>query len=221
KVRNYPNVQETSKIDSSEQHTEIAQPTLDEDCFFDFDIVDHTKRNSSKDATTAMEVDGKETVIEQLVINKQKFGHNNLERMEPESVNTIEGDEEAEIHETKHISYSEAADNRWAEDIKAGLIGLMKKKRNPFDCELWGYDKMIEAFENPEVLITLIKHNTATAPINKLAKTKIEEIEPEDLLVKRKDTLKKLKEVRTMLWTARNTENSNEQTAKIKYYTER
>ncbi|RIB12322.1 hypothetical protein C2G38_2200929 [Gigaspora rosea] len=206
-VRNYPNVQET-KVDSG---TEIARPILDEDCFFNFDIVDHTKGNSSMDATTVMEVDSKATVTGQLVIDKQKFGHSNPyevlthdiviqnenenyieiegnktemdtglevsikereeermegtkgERMETESVNTIEGDEEVGRQETKYMSYSKAAgrykrkkrvveysvDNRWAEDVKAELIGLLKKERNTFDCELWGYDKMIEAFENP------------------------------------------------------------------------
>ncbi|RIB23069.1 hypothetical protein C2G38_2172334 [Gigaspora rosea] len=55
----------------------------------------------------------------------------------------------------------------------------------------------------------------------KFTEVEIKKINTEDLLLKREETIKKLKETKKMFWTARNIENNNEQNARIKYYTER
>ena len=54
-----------------------------------------------------------------------------------------------------------------------------------------------------------------------LTEIEIEKIELEDFPPNRKIIIKKLKEIKTIIWNARNTENNNEQNDRIKYYTER
>ncbi|CAG8828607.1 15284_t:CDS:1, partial [Gigaspora rosea] len=54
-----------------------------------------------------------------------------------------------------------------------------------------------------------------------LTEIEIEKIEPEDFPSNRETIIKKLKEIKTIIWNALNTENNNKQSDRIKYYTER
>ncbi|CAG8467452.1 24276_t:CDS:2 [Gigaspora rosea] len=183
-------MQEDSRtaIENVQQMITKIRPTLDEDCFFDYDIPHLDKRNLSKDDNTIMVVDSNNVLQNDNYSSSQ--GENNKEernvnivtkvkeRMETKSNITIEGDKVTETQETRQISYSEAIgrykgkrkgvtqclDNGWTEEVKRRLTDLMKKEKMPFDCKLWGYDKIIEAFENSDLLTTLIKHKILTTP---------------------------------------------------------
>ncbi|KAF0484811.1 hypothetical protein F8M41_022921 [Gigaspora margarita] len=51
-----------------------------------------------------------------------------------------------------------------------------------------------------------------------LTEVEIERIETDDMQSKREETIKKLKEIKIMFWTARNIENNKEQNDRIKFY---
>ncbi|CAG8444267.1 hypothetical protein C2G38_2177879 [Gigaspora rosea] len=122
------NMQEDSRtaIENVEQTITNIRPTLDEDCFFDYDILHLNKRNLSKDDNTIMEVDsnnvlqndnhnpiqGEDNVNDKVPEIEEERNVNiatkEEERMETESNITIEGDEVTETQETRQMSYSEA-----------------------------------------------------------------------------------------------------------------
>ncbi|KAF0499398.1 hypothetical protein F8M41_020456 [Gigaspora margarita] len=128
--------------------------------------------------------DNNEGVNEQNEYTKSKMEREKEDRMETASNITIDGEDATEKTEAKKISYSEAVrhyqrkrtnkviecrvDNRWTKEVKSKFIDILKKECLSFDCDIWDYDRMIEAIDNPEILVTLIKHKITIVPKNYL-----------------------------------------------------